>query len=350
MRHTLGMVHEATSHSKRRTLIARATRVAAAVLVLGGVGLQSGSAAEDPRYPGLPAFSGTGDWVGPRAMGNSYVGQAQQWVRLPPLVIGAFNRQTVKKQDTSCGIYFPYKNTTDFHATGFLRSSKGASEPWGIVGPFTTRTLAFGSIPVEASIELRQVRDGENLPVGLEIKQKIAEFCSGQGPFPPNPALGNYNDYWFPATVEGRMAVSVTSLKVDGVDLDLKAGCGTAGPGEVALKGREWYSRNPENLIPGVSPNSTVLGAEPHLTTPYFGLANGGLLEGTVNIPDFAGCVTAQGEDMSRLLTATVSGGENRLTMRSLGLQGNGCLAPEIPTAPGEDCESLGEIPFPERD
>lgn len=345
MRHTLGMVHDSTSHSKRRTLTTRVARIAAAALVLGGVGLQSGSAAEDPTYPGLPAFTGPGVWAGPRAMGISHVDQAKQWVRLPPLVLGAFVHTSIKRRDTSCGTYFPYESTTDWHATGFLRSSKGASEPWGIVGPFTARTVAFGSIPVEASVELRQVRDSENLPVGLEIKQKTAIYCSGQGPYPP--ILGGSNDHWFPTTVSGQAGVAVTALKVDGVDLQLKPGCSTSKPGTLALKSPDWYSMNPENLIPGVSPNSKVAGAKPYLTTRYFGMANGGLLEGTVEIPDFADCVTTQGEDVSRLLTATVSGADNPVAMRSQGLEGTSCLAPEIPTGPGEDCESLGEIPFP---
>jgi hypothetical protein len=312
----------------------------ALVLVLGGLSLQSGSAAEDPNYPGLPEFNDGGGWVGPRATGLSHVATAKQWVRLPPLFIAAFAPFASNETDNSCRRLGPYNKMNDYRATAYLKSSAGAPDPWGQVGPFLTRTVAFGSIPVEVSVAIRQPRDAENLPVGLKIRQVVGFYCPGRSPFPTNPALAGENAHWDPATVDGELGIAIAALKVDGVDLELAGSCRTTTPGTIALRAPEHWTMNPENLLPGVRPSEANM-----YTTPYFGFGEGGLLTGTVDIPAFTGCVTRSGEDMSRLLTATVSGADNPVTMRSEGLEAEPCGA-----TGGERCEPLPGLPFPAAD
>lgn len=314
-----------------------ASRLFAGVVLLALIGTSAGSAAEDPNFPGLPKFDVAGGWVSPRATGINFVDRAQQWVRLPPLVAVAFSPVIAPKSDPRCpgGRLFPYKQTARYSGTLFLRSGAGAPEPYGYVGPLKARTVAFGNIPVEASIQLRQPRDSQGLPAGLEAVQDTAIFCPNQSPIPDVP--GQDNEYQAPAEVDGELEIAVMGLKVDGVDLKLTESCRTTKPGVVALRGRAYYE-----LDPSIEPHERPM-PENLYTTPFFSLANGGVLNGNVTIPAFVGCRTRSGEDVSRLLTAAVSGDDNPVVMRSEGLA-IGCLEP------GASCEPLNPIPFPARD
>lgn len=334
------MVHSWISQARGSAKLA--SRLAAGVAVLALFGTSAGSAAEDPRFPGLPKYNVAGDWVSPRATGINYVDRAKQWVRLPPMVVVAFSPVLAPKSDASClpGVrIYPYRQTARYSGTLYLRSSAGAPKPYGYLGPFKVRTVAFGNIPVEASIQLRQPRDDEDLPVGLEAVQDTGIFCPStqgrQNKFPDRP--NENNEYVAPAQVDGRLEVGVVGLKVDGVDLKLSKGCRTSQPGAVSLRGREYYKFDPD-VSPEEQPTPENL-----YTTPFFTLTNGGLLNGSVDIPAFTGCVTSGGENVSRLLTAAVSGDDNPVVMRSDGLA-LGCLEP------GASCEPLNEIPFPARD
>jgi hypothetical protein len=339
--HTRGMAPQPTNRARRGTRHVL-VRLVAVMLVVAGLGAQRSSAANDPAHSGLPVFESTsGDWVGPQVTGINYVGRAKQWVRLPPIYLGAWNRQAVEKADNSCRRFFPYRTSADYHATGFFLSDRGAPDPWGYVGPFTARTVAFGSIPVEVSIELRQPRDAEDLPIGLEIKQHTGEYCSGQSPYPEIDAPGTGADqvHWDPVMIEGQVEVGVTAVRVDGVDLDLAGTCRTSQPGDLTVTSRAWDSENPENLKPGVAPSPENL-----MTTPYLNIANGGLAFGTVDIASFAGCVTTAGDDVSKLLTATVSGADNPVTMRTNGLVQSCVTRADVCPPP------LPDLPFPAAD
>ncbi len=310
--------------------------------MIAGLGAQSGSAAEDPRRPGLPDFGPNDGWVGPEVTGIAQVKRAKQGVRFPPIFIGAYNRPGGGADDNQCVRFPPFKRKTNYHVTAFFRSDPGAAEPWGYSSPFSTRTVAFGSIPVEATVQLRQPRDEENLPVGIEIRQELGDYCDGVGysPYPNLPGVP-LNSRYAPASVEGSVEVVVLRLKVDGVDLDLTGSCRTREPGPLSMTSREHFTANPENLQPGVTPTPANI-----LTTPYLNIALGGLLFGTADIPPFAGCTTASGEDVSPLLTATISGPGNPVTMRTNGLV-RGCV--DLPT--DQECEPLlPGLPFPADD
>jgi hypothetical protein len=216
--------------------------------------------------------------------------------------------------------------------------------------PLITRTVAFGSVPVEASVEILQPRDSEGLPVPLSIKQMNGTYCDGESPFPTRldishlyPEVPGSNDRYLPATVDGRVEVVIKSLAVDGVNLNLGKTCKTAEFGTLALSSREWYPMDPENLQPGVAPTTANI-----MTTPYFAIAVGGVLNGTVNIPPFSGCLTNTGEDISALLTSAVSGEVNNITLRAEGLGNYYCLnAPAEDFGQGRQCESFPDLPLP---
>lgn len=338
--HTLGMAQEHTSAKKRRRT-AFATKATAVVAALSCLGVAGSSSADEYRdIPGLPQPDGPGAWVGPRATGINYIDRAKQWIRLPPLIIGAWIPPSDNRSDTSCGRLGPYNRTLDYAATGHFRSSRGASDPWGKIGPFVTRTVAFGNIPVEAAVEVRQARDDANLPVGFDIKQRYGELCAPLPQFPDVPGRVNYR--WESATVDGQIDIALVSLKIDGVDLKLTKRCRTRELGTIALTSREYNSQDPANSLPGAEPVDANI-----MTTPYFVIPNGGRLDGAVDIPPFAGCVTRSGEDVSKLLTAAISGPGNAVTMRTEGLKGDQCLAPDIATGPGESCGPLGDLDFP---
>lgn len=320
-------------------------RVIVIALVFAGLGAQSGSAAESPDRPGVPAFTEGGDWVGPAVSGIANVEQAKQWVRLPPINLVAWNYTAGGGIDNRCINYRPFKSKTIYRATAFIRSDPGAPEPYGYSDESTVRTVAFGSIPVEATVQLRQPRDSENLPVGIEIVQETGIYCDDDDlkPYPdidlPDGSPRNARNA--PASITGEMEVVVRGIKVDGVALQLKGNCRTSKPGKLDVTSRDHYTMSPDNLIPGVQPSP-----QNRMTTPYLSIANGGLAFGTADIPAFAGCITKSGEDVSRLLTATVSGPDNPITMRTDGLVA-GCKDKPINLPCGDF--PLPGLPLPSR-
>jgi|GEM_PF-2182219 len=302
-----------------RRIAGRLIKVVAAIAVVLGVASLPSSAAESPDYPGLPDISRGGDWVGPRATGINEVAAAKQWVRLPPLFAIAYNDPLRGQQDSSCRRLKPYESTTTWHASLFyISTSEGAPKSFGTIGPFTVRTVAFGSIPVEARVLIAQPRDDQDLPIGYDLTQLTHVFCApgvNGAPGGPHAGPGEKETYWEPVELQAPTDISIVSLKVDGVDLDLQEGCTPGQQSVMSLTSRPYYDLDPE-VAADEKPT-----AENLMTTPFFGLANGGLLTGTIDIAPFAGCRTSSGEDVSALLTATVSGKNNKVQVRSEGLQ-----------------------------
>lgn len=350
MRHTLGMASDTTS----LTWAARLTRLIK-VTILGCVvataGLSAGSAApgdeEVPYQSELPTYSETGLWVTPRATGLNYATTAAQWIRLPPLFVAAYNRAATNLVDNRCpgGRLYPYTDQSIRSAALHFSSSGGAPSHYGYVGPFPVRTVAFGSIPVEAQIELRQRRDAQNKPIGLELRSTDGTFCPGLGH--PSEGPDERTVHVRDVKVSGELDLVVTSLRVDGVDLRLRESCRTSKPATLSLSAPEYFQiRRAGDAIriyldrkPGSAPISRDdwPDAARVMETPLFNVGLGGRLSGNVDIPAFADCVTASGEDVSRLLTATVAGPDNPTITRTEGL----VFDPNPPTKP------LPALPFP---
>lgn len=324
----------------RRRLRARTLlRLGVVTALLLGMSTLRSSAAEDPDYPGLPAPEGLGGYIVPRATGLTYAARARQWLRVPD--IQAIVRSTPGQYltDPSCRRLDPYTDVTRFSASLFLVSTPGSPEPYGFHGPFPVRTVAFGAIPVEAEVRLRQVRDAEDLPVPFRAQQEARGFCPGKGPH-AGPAEAETHLAETAAT--GALQVELTALRVDDIDLGLRPGCLAIRPSDLTLTSPDFYNLDPD-LRPGEAPDV----AGNLLTTPYFAFSFGGLLTGTMDVPAFAGCTTATGEDVSALVTAAVSGPGNAVRLRAEALTGNAEL---VPCANDHSCPPLDPLPLPTSD
>lgn len=296
----------------------------------------SGNAAEGPQ-PGLPRHTGSGVWAGVAQTAMAETAQAKQWVRVPFQIGAAFSATTSVLFPPSD----PRSNRTVSTNYVYLVAPAGAEHNYGVAPPFTVRTVAFGAIPVEASVQLVQRRTTDGLPEPL-IMSANTDTYRLQPPGRPSPRLNT------DALIEDVLAVRLTGLVVDGVDLKLSGRCQTAEPGKLKLLGRGYWQGDPE-----------IDNAKPWLTGNFVA-TQGGLLTGTIDIPAFAGCTTASGDDVSPLVTTAVSGPSNPL---SLNVSAPICATPGpnqtiIPPPPGATTPSAAdcdpdrippELPYPDR-
>lgn len=323
------MVIDIKPHLSSHRLGGRLLRIGAIGIVLAAMGATNSSAAEDPQFPGLPRSPEIGSWVDTRTTSLNYVEATRQWIRPPRFSVKAYSEATTYLADPLCVRLRPFRASAIYSADLHFVSSKGAPDPYGHVGPFAVRTVAFGGIPVEAEVALRQQRDAENLPIGLEFTQTLKRYCRGLG---PNAGPTEEEALSTNTTVNGQLEVAITSLKVDGVDLRLTDACRTGSPSTINLSSPDHL-----NLDPTLEPEDHPA-PENIYTTKFFNAIAGGLLTGTIDIPAFAGCVTETGEDVSRLLTTTVSGKDNPVIIRSEG----------VATATvGDRSEPFDPLPFP---
>lgn len=276
--------------------------ISVVLLALGGYA--SGGAAEGP-YPGFPRHTQLGgSYVGVAQGGVSQAAKARQWAQVPMQAVGAYN----------VARYFPYDQPdplnralrAEFTVYTYLVAPAGSEHNYGMSPTFTVRTVAFGAIPTEATLQLIQRRGSDGLP--LPIIVTASEFKSTDG-----------TTVMEDTKIEDVVTLRVTRLVVDGVDLRLGKGCQTAQPGKLSLLGK------------GFSSLDDVITSKPWLTG-NFAPGTGGLLAGTVDVPAFGGCVTASGEDVSQLLTRTVSGPGNDVRLH---VSGPGACNRPIPPATG---------------
>lgn len=320
---------------RRRPVSARLT--AAAVAVVSVLALQSSASAdledtlaEDTRLPGqgLPGYAQDpnaigGAWLGPQATSLNYLPAAKQWVRPPVFQAVAYNQQTPDLKDPLCTdrIDEGIQQRRDWQARVVLVNTAVAASSaarFGRTQRFTVRTVAFGAVPVEADIALSQPRNDQGAVFPADLTQRSEQFCPGKGPFPTRPPGGsNTSTHLSQAALDGAVSVEVIGFRVDGVEVGPLRTC-AAVDAQLSLSAPEYFGWDPEPS-PEERPNAANL-----LTTPFFNVANGGLLTGTLDVPNFTGCTTPGGDDVSRLLTATVSGDGNPVRIRSEGLTTEG--------------------------
>jgi hypothetical protein len=317
----------------------RVVRIGVGVVVLLGATALRSSGAESPQYPGLPDLAG--GFVAPIATGLAYDRTAMQWLLTPDIQVAGLNPTASLLQDPSCRRLKPFAATVTYSPHLFFLSPPGAPAPYGYQGPYTVRTVAFGAIPVEARIELRQPRDAQDLPLPIDLTQTISTYCSGLGPHgTPSQDLQN-GEAEVHTTGSGQLDVEITRLTVDGIDVGLRGGCATTQAGTVTITSPDY--NNKDTFKPGEYP----LTEGNTLTTPYFSVADGGLLHGSMDIPAFAGCTTVAGEDLSRLVTATVSGEGNAITLRASGLEGSGFDFTKDDCWKTHSCKPFPDLPIP---
>ena len=277
------------------------TRRILCVFALGACLLasQQASAAEDPMNPGLPVPQTYSQYAPLMAAGLNEVRPAKQWIRVPALNVTAdVLLPPGDLLDTDCSHEFTFVSAPNTLA--YVDSPAGAPEPYGYFPPIKVRTVAFGSVPAEATVQISQLRTADNLPVPITSTQTFYTYQSNKN-CPDNPRASSvlYSD----AILTGQINLQVTDLRVDGVSLGLGPSCQTTSPAEFNLTGKGYWDRDPN------------IGSQPPARdTEFYRSATGGLLTGTINVPAFAGCRNGD-EDLSVLLTTMVSGADNPMSV-----------------------------------
>ncbi|MER6973921.1 hypothetical protein ABT304_22865 [Nocardioides sp. NPDC000445] len=298
---------------------------AAALAILAGsafamLGLGASEAEEGP-FPGLPAPEQQelplrhASWTGAANSSLADVERARQWMRTPLMTVAAdFYQGRIEDFDAT-----KYRQCTKAGANIYFVAQPGSAYNYGQTPDIVVRTVTFGAVPVEATVRLEQERsDGLPVPIKLETLT-----CARLLPFgtevPDSP-------------VKGRVSTRVMSVRVDGVSLPFRGECRTRESGALDLSGEGYLMGwdGTQNVPARVQPDLWNEG--------LFNLSPGGLLAGTVDVPPFSGCITTSGDDLSSLLTATVSGEGFPLRTYQGGVLG--CTVPNpggknLPPAPG---------------
>ena len=177
--------------------------------------------------------------------------------------------------------------------------------PVGHLPPATVRAVAFGSIPVTVTLNLSQIIDGQLIPLH-------ADFWSTSTGGACDPSWRAKHPY-DPAYVRGRLTLTLSDLSIDGHRVDIGDRCRTVEPLQVNM----WAVKA------GFSPGGWTPSGGGDLyqreDTTLVDVPGGGLLHPgstDLTIPAFTGCVSADGEDVSRLLTAAISGPGNEISAR----------------------------------
>ncbi len=211
--------------------------------------------------------------------------------------------------------FVPFPDGT-FH---IIQNSEGNLDHQGRkqTPPFTSTFLTFGFAPTTATMVLEQAGP---LTVAADV---LLDFSTGN----------NYATTY----VRVPLVLRVLEAEVNGTRLDVGPSCRTAGP----LSSPEPDPRahpGPHLVMLG---KGVIVSGQP--ATGYQ-LSSGGPLTGEVTIPAFTGC-GAGGEDLDRLLTASISGSGNYIKQ----MQGQTCSVAQ-PTE-GECTEDRQPyvVPSPER-
>lgn len=273
-------------------------------------------------YPGLPEPTiEPGQWMWVQQMGMSETAKAKQYVAVPPLTLAAYGG-SIPTGTTQPGEPKFLKVGGD---AAFV-SPPGAPEPYGYMPPMRVRTVGFGLLPTEATIQISQRRrpDGRVIPVHAEVDSIV---------MPDQTRI-------FPDTVvEDAFEIRVTQVLLDGVDIGISGKCRTVRPAPVRMVG-PGYTIPPEHAgsEQDVMAYLATLGEE-----NYFNPIYGGQLTGTIDIPPFTGCTTKSGDDLSPMLTLSASGPGNRVAARAR----SACTQESTfyrPPAPGD----WNKFPFPD--
>jgi hypothetical protein len=292
---------------RRRPILARG---GLAVLLLAALltTAQSSQADDDPEwYPGLPDLT-FGTWSNASQGGLSYARRAKQWFRTPAAMTAAEVAVASNDPDNP--------RLGSIRAEAYFVSPKGAPENYGYLEPMTVRSVGFGLMPVEATVQVSQRRVG-GYPAPLKVLIRTVYTSTTGG------ILVNHVAY--PSIViTDSLNVRILSVRVDGVDLGLDGDCRTVTPAPVTMHTpaydrptdpeAEWYAT--------------------HDPTTYWSATYGGEMRGSMTIPPFTGCTTAAGDDLSRLMTLSVSGADNPIVARTgwpCGIGVNGAPAPGAP-------------------
>lgn len=325
----------------------RSRRTAGLAILLGVVLLACPWASQADvyhPYPGLPnpSFEGSGSWGWVAQGGIAETAKARQWVAVAPTTVGYWSGQVRTEPNPEPGVV---KRDT-FRGEAFFVTPPGtADHPYGHLPRLRVRTVGFGLLPVEAVVEVSQRRaGGRPIPVVATIVGDRLDDEPGGG--------NNGSVRFYGVHIEDAFEVRVTQVLVDGVDIGLKGTCRTVRPAPVEMTGAA-------HVLPvGVDDQAAYYESLDPAT--YFHPTFGGQLTGTLDLPPFTGCTTSSGDDLSPMITLSVSGPGNRAVFEA----GRPCAlvidGSQVPPAPGEwdvlpdnttgpPCTMPDPMPYPAR-
>ncbi|QWF24142.1 hypothetical protein KM427_10870 [Nocardioides sp. LMS-CY] len=285
------------------------------------LGAQSSRA--DEWYPGLPDPDGTtgSSWGGASQGGISYAKRAKQWFRSPDGMVTF----------TAALIYEPREpDSWSYGAFGeaYIVSPNGAPENYGYMAPITVRSVGFGLMPVEATVQISQRREN-GYPIPLTTTLRGTDYYE---PGIQDPVRQVASE----TVVEDAFNIQILQVRVDGVDLDLSGDCRTVTPAPMRVVGPSYTIPFPRSYLDESGRADIKLWFRSQDPSTFFSPLYGGELTGTITIPPFTGCTTASGDDLSKLMTLSVSGPDNPVSARV----GWPCVVPkegtEWPLAPGQ--------------
>lgn len=253
----------------------------------------------DEWYPGLPDpdTSTGGTWGAAAQGGISYAKRAKQWFRSPMGMV-TFTAMVFQRPSDDPLVY-------KFGATGqaYFASPKGAPEPYGYLEPMTVRSVGFGLMPVEATVQVSQRRrNGYPIP--------LISTLSGEDHYRPGGGLA-YEQVSNETVVKDAFNVQILKVRVDGQDLELNGDCRTVEPAPLTMIGPRYTIPDPDSTP--TAKEDWYRAADP---STFFHPFWGGQLKGNMTIPAFTGCTTASGDDLSALMTLSVSGPDNPVSAR----------------------------------
>lgn len=237
--------------------------------------------------------------------------RGKQWTKVPLSMVAA----SVIFAYTQHGAQAPGQKTDVeywYDVRSFFVSPAGSKNPYGESALIPVRTVAFGSIPVEITLQVVQETDAQGLPEPLKFRPHDYRIAG---------AAGDITTVVEPSTLKAEVGVRVRSLVVDGVDVGLGPRCRTAVLGGLSLSTRELQVNQPLGYeAPGLEgtgdSRNGKLEEEVFDPTIYQYGIQGGTLTGRLDIPRFSGCSTSTGDDVSRLLTSAISASDNPVSVR----------------------------------
>ncbi len=205
-------------------------------------------------------------------------------------------------------------------------STAPGARPYGAFPATKVSMLAFGSIPVTATVHLNQLVSNNKIqPI------KVVQYFANQSPAcDPNwsnevPAATNI--------VRGNVNLSISDVTVDQVPLNVGSNCHTATPVYLNLWGDQTYFYAGGGTLVQQANATKVNGYVLHPDST------------DLTIPPFTGCNNA-GDDVSRLITAMISGPGNELKVAQ-GVAKLGGFDPNDPTACYYDVNNNLVCPLP---
>jgi hypothetical protein len=182
------------------------------------------------------------------------------------------------------------------------------SKPYGVFAPTEISTLAFGLIPMTATVTLKQpIVHGAIQPLLAQLYELQVSSC--------DPAwLATVPSFY--SRVTGQAELSISNVKVDGQPVDVGATCRTEKPLELNLQGSQDLTSLyvPQFGGPLRQEHDTEPATQDPNSYPMYPDSS------DLTIPAFTGCRSATGDDISRAVSALVSSSDNRIVANQGGV------------------------------